>query len=240
MRIVKWLIGLVAVLAIVFLGGGFLLPKDVSVARSIEIEAPASDIFPHINNLKAAGEWSPWLGRDPEVELTYSGPEEGVGAKLVWASEDPQVGNGTQEIFWDDPSVFYASSHQMPLFPGTGALNERGKDDDGTIVNAPLRPGTGTETFKAAMDDRILPALERFSPDLILISAGFDAHHRDPLANIELGDADFGWVTARLMDLADRLCGGRVVSMLEGGYDLQGLSGGVAAHMRALQRGAAQ
>lgn len=103
MRIIKWFIGIVAVLAVLFFGGGFLLPKDVTVARSIEIEAPASDIFPHINNLKAAGEWSPWLGKDPEVQLTYSGPEAGVGAKLDWASEDPQVGNGTQEITGSEP-----------------------------------------------------------------------------------------------------------------------------------------
>ncbi|MEL7151445.1 MAG: SRPBCC family protein [Pseudomonadota bacterium] len=98
MRVFKWLIGGIAGLAIIFLGGAFLLPKDVTVARSIEIDAPAEDIFPHINNLKAAGAWSPWLGKDPAVELTYTGPEEGVGAKLAWASEDPQVGNGTQEI----------------------------------------------------------------------------------------------------------------------------------------------
>lgn len=103
MRIFKWLIGILAVLAIVFFAGGFFLPKEVTVARSVEIDAPASEIFPYVNNLKAAGEWSPWLGRDPEVQLTYTGPEEGVGAKLEWASDDPQVGNGVQQITLSDP-----------------------------------------------------------------------------------------------------------------------------------------
>ncbi len=103
MRILKWLIGIIAVLAIIFVGGAFLLPKDVEVARSIEIDAPAADIFPHINSLKAAGEWSPWLGRDPEIQLAYSGPDDGVGAKLEWTSEHPQVGNGAQEITASEP-----------------------------------------------------------------------------------------------------------------------------------------
>lgn len=103
MRILKWLLGIAVLLAIVFFAGGFLLPKDVAVARSIEIDAPAKDIFPHINSLKATGEWSPWLGRDPEVQLAYSGPDEGVGARLEWASEHPQVGNGAQEITLSDP-----------------------------------------------------------------------------------------------------------------------------------------
>jgi hypothetical protein len=103
MRILKWLFGIVVALAIVFFGGAFLLPKNVEVARAVEIDAPASDIFPYLNSLKAAGEWSPWLGRDPEVQLTYSGPEEGVGAKLEWASEHPQVGEGVQEITLSDP-----------------------------------------------------------------------------------------------------------------------------------------
>lgn len=98
MRIIKWLVGIVVVLAIVFFAGGFLLPKDVAVARSIEIDAPASEVFPHVNSLKAGAEWSPWLGRDPEVQLAYSGPDAGVGAKLDWVSEHPQVGTGSQII----------------------------------------------------------------------------------------------------------------------------------------------
>jgi len=144
---------------------------------------------------------------------------------------DVHHGNGTQDIFWDDKSLFYASTHQMPLFPGTGAASETGV---GNIVNAPLAPGAGGDEFREAFDVAILPELERFAPDLVIISAGFDAHTRDPLANINLVERDFAWVTKRLMDVADAGCGGRVVSLLEGGYDLQGLALSAAAHVRAL------
>ncbi len=98
MRILKWFVGIVVVLAIVLIGGAYLLPREVSVARSVQIDAPAEAIFPHVNSLKAAAQWSPWLDRDPDVALTYTGPDEGPGAKLTWASENPQVGNGNQEI----------------------------------------------------------------------------------------------------------------------------------------------
>ncbi|NNM74860.1 histone deacetylase family protein [Enterovirga aerilata] len=145
---------------------------------------------------------------------------------------DVHHGNGSQDIFWSDQTVLYASTHQMPLYPGTGALSERGDFD--TIVNAPLRPGADGETFREAFDTRIMPRLEDFAPDLVIISAGFDAHWRDPLANLRLEAEDFAWATRRLMDLAARRCGGRVVSLLEGGYDLQGLSDSVAAHVRTL------
>jgi acetoin utilization deacetylase AcuC-like enzyme len=147
---------------------------------------------------------------------------------------DVHHGNGTQEIFWSDPSVLYASTHQMPLFPGTGAVRETGV---GNIVNAPLSPGDGSERFREAVRERVLPAIEAFRPDLILISAGFDAHWRDPLAQIELSEEDFAWATAELMELADRFAGGRVVSALEGGYDLEGLSKSAAAHVRQLMQG---
>lgn len=144
---------------------------------------------------------------------------------------DVHHGNGTQDIFKDDPSVFYGSSHQMPLFPGTGAANETGV---GNIVNTPLRAGDGGETIRAAFNDHILPGLVNFSPDVILISAGFDAHWRDPLANIELKGEDFDWMTAKLMEVADKVCDDRIVSLLEGGYDLAGLSEGVSAHVSRL------
>ena len=144
---------------------------------------------------------------------------------------DVHHGNGTQDIFWDDSSLFYASTHQMPLFPGTGAASETGV---GNIVNAPLDPGAGSDAFREAFEVAILPELERFAPDLVIISAGFDAHTRDPLANLNLVERDFAWVTKRLMDVADAKCGGRVVSLLEGGYDLQGLALSAAAHVRAL------
>ncbi len=148
---------------------------------------------------------------------------------------DVHHGNGSQDIFWSDPSVLYCSTHQMPLYPGTGAVSERGAKN--TIVNAPLRPGDGGEQFREAIETTILPRLESFGPDLVIISAGFDAHMRDPLANLNFVEADYAWVTQKLMELADRYANGRVVSLLEGGYDLEGLSKSVAAHVTALMRG---
>ena len=150
-------------------------------------------------------------------------------AILDW---DVHHGNGTQDIFWNDASVLYCSTHQMPLYPGTGAMRERG--EHGTIVNAPLSPGSGGELFREALTSAILPRIEDFGPDLIVISAGFDAHWRDPLANLQLEEADFGWATRQLMALAERRCGGRLVSLLEGGYDLEGLAKSVEAHLDAL------
>ena len=147
---------------------------------------------------------------------------------------DVHHGNGTQDIFWDDPSVLFASTHQMPLYPGTGALNETGV---GNIFNAPLRAGDGKEKFQAAFKERVIPAVENFWPDLIIVSAGFDAHHRDPLANLELTANDFDWATGQLMELADRHCDGRLVSMLEGGYDLQGLAESASAHVQRMMTG---
>ncbi|HEX8665152.1 MAG TPA: histone deacetylase family protein [Beijerinckiaceae bacterium] len=145
---------------------------------------------------------------------------------------DVHHGNGSQDIFWSDPTVMYASTHQMPLYPGTGAVSERGDHD--TVVNAPLSPGDGGDVFREAFETAILPRLENFSPDLVVISAGFDAHWRDPLANLNLVEADFAWATQKLMGLAEKRCNGRIVSVLEGGYDLEGLSKSVAAHVTAL------
>jgi acetoin utilization deacetylase AcuC-like enzyme len=147
---------------------------------------------------------------------------------------DVHHGNGTQDIFWDDQSVLYCSTHQMPLYPGTGAKDETGA---GNICNAPLSPGTGSETFREAFRARVLPAIDDFRPDLIIISAGFDAHHRDPLAEINLTEQDFDWATGELMDRAGRFSGNRLVSLLEGGYDLHGLAFSVAAHVRRLMSG---
>jgi acetoin utilization deacetylase AcuC-like enzyme len=144
---------------------------------------------------------------------------------------DVHHGNGTQAIVWDDPTIVYCSTHEMPLYPGTGAASETGC---GNIFNAPLPPGAGGQEFAAAFADRILPAVDRFEPDLIIISAGFDAHARDPLAGLELHEEDFSKATDWLMELADRHCGGRVVSLLEGGYDLTALAGSVAVHVAAL------
>ncbi|MDR7036755.1 acetoin utilization deacetylase AcuC-like enzyme [Methylobacterium sp. BE186] len=145
---------------------------------------------------------------------------------------DVHHGNGSQDIFWDDASVLYASTHQMPLFPGSGAASERGARD--TIVNVPLRPNDDGAVFREAFEAGILPRLEAFRPDIVIISAGFDAHRLDPLANLRLDDADFAWATRKLMDLADRHAGGRIVSVLEGGYSLEGLARSAAAHVDAL------
>jgi acetoin utilization deacetylase AcuC-like enzyme len=148
---------------------------------------------------------------------------------------DVHHGNGSQDIFWADQSIMYCSTHEMPLYPGTGAVGERGEFN--TIVNAPLSAGDGGETFREAFETVILPRLGEFKPDILLISAGFDAHTRDPLANLNLVEADFTWVTQKLMEIADKSAQGRIVSMLEGGYDLQGLSRSAAAHVTALMRG---
>lgn len=145
---------------------------------------------------------------------------------------DVHHGNGTQDIFWSDETVLYTSTHQMPLYPGTGATSETG--EHGNIVNAPLRAGDGGEAFREAMEGRILPALNAFAPDLVIVSAGFDAHIRDPLGNLNLIEEDFDWATARLMDVADKHANGRLVSVLEGGYDLQGLARSASAHIKRL------
>jgi acetoin utilization deacetylase AcuC-like enzyme len=144
---------------------------------------------------------------------------------------DVHHGNGTQAIFENNPHVFYASTHQSPLYPGTGA---RGDTGVGNVVNVPLRPMSGSVEFRRAFNEFILPALEDFRPDFILISAGFDAHRADPLAQLMLVEEDYGWVTERLMACAARHCEGRIVSTLEGGYDLDALAKSAAAHVRAL------
>ena len=144
---------------------------------------------------------------------------------------DVHHGNGTQTVVESDPSLFFASSHQYPLYPGTGAAGETGL---GNVVNAPLAAGSDGRVFRSAFETRILPALDAFAPELVLVSAGFDAHRADPLAGLELEEPDFAWVTARLMETAQRHCGGRLVSVLEGGYDLKALAGSAAAHLKTL------
>jgi acetoin utilization deacetylase AcuC-like enzyme len=144
---------------------------------------------------------------------------------------DVHHGNGTQDIFWSDKDLYLGSTHQMPLYPGTGALSETGV---GNIWNAPLRPGDGGDRFKEAFESRILPALRNFSPDLMLISAGFDAHQDDPLANLRLLEPDFAWATNKIAEVAARHAEGRLVSMLEGGYNLAALARSVGVHVGAL------
>jgi acetoin utilization deacetylase AcuC-like enzyme len=152
--------------------------------------------------------------------------------RIAIADFDVHHGNGTQDIFWNDPDTLYVSSHQFPHYPGTGEKGERGVANN--ILNAPLPPGSGSEAFRAAWSRVILPAVEQFRPDIVFISAGFDAHRADPLADLKLDEADFAWVTRELCAVANRTCDGRVVSTLEGGYDLDALAASAAAHVRAL------
>jgi acetoin utilization deacetylase AcuC-like enzyme len=167
------------------------------------------------------------------IAARYAQKHHGI-VRAAIVDFDVHHGNGSQEIFWDDKTVMYCSTHQMPLFPGTGAVGESGEHN--TVVNAPLRPGDGGVAFRAALESRILPRLRDFKPELMIISAGFDAHMRDPLANINLDEDDFVWATKKIMDAADQSAGGRVVSLLEGGYDLQALGSSVAAHVETLMQ----
>ena len=147
---------------------------------------------------------------------------------------DVHHGNGTQNCFYDDPDLFYGSSHQSPFYPGTGARGEAGVA--GNIVNIPLQQGCDSATFRRQMRTLMLPPLRKFAPELLVISAGFDAHHLDPLGGLSLTDDDFHWITRELMAVADECARSRLVSTLEGGYSLQGLASGTAAHVRALMQ----
>lgn len=168
------------------------------------------------------------------IAARHAQKQHGLG-RVAIVDFDVHHGNGSQEIFWSDASVLYCSTHEMPLYPGTGSRSERGEHDN--IVNAPLRSGDGGKEFRAAFESTILPRVTDFGPELILVSAGFDAHMRDPLASLNLLEDDFGWATRKLMEIADARAQARVVSVLEGGYDLEGLAGSVAAHVTALMRG---
>jgi acetoin utilization deacetylase AcuC-like enzyme len=152
-------------------------------------------------------------------------------ARVAVVDFDVHHGNGTQAAFETDDSLFYASTHQYPLYPGTGAASETGV---GNIVNVPLRPMSGSSQFRLGMTQRILPALDAFRPDLMLVSAGFDAHKNDPLAQLLLDEDDYTWVTEKLLEMAYRHAEGRFIATLEGGYDLAALGASVAAHIRVL------
>lgn len=146
---------------------------------------------------------------------------------------DVHHGNGTQDLLWNEPRALICSSHQMPLYPGSGRPQEQGAH--GQIVNVPLREGSGSGPMRAAYESLIFPRIAAWKPELILISAGFDAHEADPLAGLEWQTEDYAWLTQRICDLADEFCQGRVVSCLEGGYDLDALQASVAAHVGVLQ-----
>jgi acetoin utilization deacetylase AcuC-like enzyme len=167
------------------------------------------------------------------IAARHAREAHGLGRVAV-VDFDVHHGNGTQAAFERDASLLYASTHQMPLYPGTGAASERGV---GNIVNAPLRPMSGSEAFRKAFTNTILPALDSFRPELVIISAGFDAHRDDPLAQLMLVEADYAWCTERLAEIARTHAQGRVVSSLEGGYDLAALAASAAAHVAALMAG---
>lgn len=154
-------------------------------------------------------------------------------ARVAVLDFDVHHGNGTQDLLWQEGRAFFASSHQMPLYPGTGSPDETGAH--GQILNVPLAPGSGGAAMRRAWGGQILPAAQAFAPDLIIVSAGFDAHAADPLAGLMWDEEDFRWLTAAICDLADATCGGRVVSTLEGGYDLTALAASVAAHVDVLK-----
>ena len=164
------------------------------------------------------------------VAAKYAQKKYGID-KVAVVDFDVHHGNGTQHLFENDPNLFYASTHQYPAYPGTGAISEVGL---GNIVNVPLKPGTGSEAFRAAYTKTILPKLNTFEPQLLLVSAGFDAHRKDPLCQLNLNSDDFSWVTKHLIEVADNHCQGMLISTLEGGYDLDALASSVAKHVQEL------
>ncbi len=165
------------------------------------------------------------------IGARHAQARHGIG-RVAILDFDVHHGQGTQATVETDPSLFYASTHQSPFYPGTGSPRERGVDDN--VVNVPLMANSGSNEFRAAWGDRILPQLDRFAPDMVIVSAGFDAHLRDPLAQLRLTTDDFRWITAELLAVARTHARGRIVSALEGGYDLEALADSAAAHVRVL------
>jgi acetoin utilization deacetylase AcuC-like enzyme len=208
-------------------GAGMMAVDDVMTGRHVNAFCAVRPCGHHAEASRAMGFC---LFDNVAVASLYARKVHGA-ERVAVVDFDVHHGNGTQDIFWSDKDLFFASTHQMPLYPGTGALSEVGV---GNIVNAPLRPGDGGAAFREAMLSRILPALRNFGPDLILISAGFDAHEDDPLANLRLKEDDFAWATLQVAELAHKHCHGRLVSMLEGGYDLAALARSVSVHVKAL------
>jgi acetoin utilization deacetylase AcuC-like enzyme len=212
-------------------GGGVLAVDEVMNKRASNAFVAVRPPGHHAETARPMGFC---LFNSAAITARYAQDKYGIERAAI-VDFDVHHGNGSQDIFWADKSVMYCSTHEMPLFPGSGAVNERGEYN--TIVNAPLRAGDGGEAFRQAFKSVILPRLRDFNPEFLVISAGFDAHTRDPLANLNLVEADFAWVTQELMDVADCSAQGRIVSMLEGGYDLQGLARSAAAHIEALLEG---
>jgi acetoin utilization deacetylase AcuC-like enzyme len=167
------------------------------------------------------------------VGARHAQAKYGVG-RVAIVDFDVHHGQGTQAVVEPDRTLFYASTHQTPLYPGTGSARETGTDNN--VVNVPLSAGSGSAEFRAAWSERILPMLDDFAPELVIVSAGFDAHRADPLAQLEVETEDFVWLTEELLAIADRHAQGRLVSVLEGGYDLHALAESVATHVQSLMQ----
>ncbi len=216
--------------ALTAIGAATAAVDDVFEGRADNVFVAARPPGHHAEHDRAMGFC---LFNNAAIAARHAQKEHGV-ERVAIVDFDVHHGNGTQDIFWSDPTVLYASTHQMPLYPGTGAVGETGA---GNIINAPLSPGSGSDSFREAFSDRALAAVEAFRPELIIVSAGFDAHHRDPLAEINLTEDDFDWATGKLLEQAGRSASNRLVSLLEGGYDLQGLAFSTAAHVKRLMEG---
>ncbi|MGO8024067.1 histone deacetylase family protein [Rhizobium leguminosarum] len=217
--------------ALTGIGGAMAAVDDVFTGRADNVFVAARPPGHHAEKMTAMGFC---FFNNAAIAARHAQKTHGA-ERIAIVDWDVHHGNGTQDIFWDDPSVLFCSTHQMPLYPGTGAKDDKGKHN--TIVNAPLSPNVGSDHFREAFKSRVLPALDDFRPDLIIISAGFDAHHRDPLAQINLTGEDFDWATGRVLELADRHAKNRVVSLLEGGYDLEGLAESAGMHILRMMKG---
>jgi acetoin utilization deacetylase AcuC-like enzyme len=217
--------------ALTGIGGAMAAVDDVFLGRADNAFVASRPPGHHAEKTKAMGFC---LFNNVAIAARHAQKTYGV-ERVAIVDWDVHHGNGTQDIFWDDPSVLFCSTHQMPLYPWTGELSETGAHKN--IVNAPLATNSAGEHFREAFSSRVLPALHEFRPDFILISAGFDAHHRDPLAQINLVGDDFDWATGRLMEIAGKYAGNRVVSLLEGGYDLEGLAESAGLHICRLMKG---
>ncbi|MCO6186871.1 histone deacetylase family protein [Rhizobium sp. L1K21] len=212
------------------IGGALAAVDDVMAGTHDNAFVAARPPGHHAEKMKAMGFC---FFNNAAIAARHAQQKHGV-ERVAIVDWDVHHGNGTQDIFETDPSVLYCSTHQMPLYPGTGAKEEVGV---GNIVNAPLSPNVGSDHFREAFHSRVLPALRDFAPDFIIISAGFDAHHRDPLAQINLTGSDFDWATGKLLDIAGKHANNRVVSLLEGGYDLEGLAESAGQHIMRLMKG---
>lgn len=217
--------------ALTGIGGAMAAVDDVFSGRADNVFVAGRPPGHHAEIAKAMGFC---LFNNAAIAARHAQKHHGA-ERVAIVDWDVHHGNGTQDIFWDDPSVLFCSTHQLPLYPWSGAKNETGNHN--TIVNAPLSPHSGSDHFREAFKSRVMPAIADFSPDLIIISAGFDAHHRDPLAQINLVGDDFDWATGRILELGDKYAGNRVVSLLEGGYDLEGLAESAAIHILRMMKG---